>query len=105
MAHDVATYDEVEPLAPGMYFLRDELDCDNLGLTVVEADAGWDGKEHDHAEDDQEEVYLLLDGSAELTVDGETLDLDTGHAVRVDAGSTRQLSFDEESTMVIAGAP
>jgi quercetin dioxygenase-like cupin family protein len=104
MAHDVATYDEVEPLAPGMHFLRDELDCDNLGLTVVEATPGWDGKEHDHAEEGHEEVYLLLEGSAELTVDGDQVELDEGDAVRVDPDATRQLSFHDESTMVIAGA-
>ncbi len=104
MSHDRATYDEVEPLAPGMYFLREELDCDNLGLTVIEATEGWKGKEHDHNHDGQEEIYLLLEGSGTLTIDGETLTLDAGDAVRVDADSTRQLSFDEESTMVIAGA-
>lgn len=104
MSHDSVTYDDVEPLAPGMHFLRDELDCENLGVTVLEASEGWEGKEHDHAEDGQEEVYLLVDGSGELTVDGETLSLEPGRAVRVDPESTRRLAFDEESTMVIAGA-
>lgn len=104
MSHDTVTYDEVEPLAPGMYFLRDELDCDNLGLTVVDADDGWEGKEHDHAADGQEEIYLLIDGSGVLTVEGEELSLEPGDAVRVDPDSSRRLSFDGESTMVIAGA-
>ncbi|MFC7074544.1 cupin domain-containing protein [Halovenus rubra] len=105
MSHDMTTYDEVEPLAPGMHFLRDELDCDNLGLTVLDAEAGWEGKEHDHAEDGEEEVYLLVDGSGTLTVDGKQVGLDAGDAVRVDPGATRRLTFDQESTMVIAGAP
>ncbi|SDJ64475.1 Cupin domain-containing protein [Halovenus aranensis] len=105
MSYDTATYDEVEPRAPGMYFLRNELDCENLGFTVLDATEGWDGMEHDHAEDGQEEVYLLVDGSGVLTVDGDELQLDPGEAVRVDADASRHLSFDEESTMVIAGAP
>ena len=104
MSYDTATYEEVEPLAPGMHFLRNELDSDNLGLTVLEADPGWEGKEHDHAEDGQEEIYLLMDGSGTLTIDDETVQLAPGDAVRVDPGSTRRLTFDEESTMVIAGA-
>jgi len=106
MSHDAAAYDDVEPKAPGMYFLRDALDCDNLGVTVVEADAGWEGMEHDHESDGQEEVYLLLDGSAKLTVEDETVDLDPGDAVRVDARDSRMLLFDaDDSRMVIAGAP
>lgn len=106
MGYDSTTYDDIEPAAPGMYFLRDELDCDSLGMTVVEADEGWEGLEHDHAEDGQEEIYLLLEGKAQLTVEGESLHLDGGDAVRVDPESTRELSFtDDDSTMVIGGTP
>ena len=106
MGHDEVDYADVEPRAPGMHFLRDALDCEQLGLTVVEADDGWDGLEHDHSEDGQEEVYLLLEGGATLSVDGETLSLAPGEAVRVDPDATRTLAFTEdESRMVIAGAP
>jgi len=106
MGYDQASYTDVEPRAPGMYFLRDALGSDALGVTVVEADDGWEGMEHDHADGDHEEVYVLLDGSASLTVDGETVDMVPGDAVRVDPGSTRTLAFDaNDSRMVIAGAP
>jgi len=106
MSHDATNYETAEPKAPGMYFLRDELDCDNLGITVVEADAGWEGMEHAHEDDGQEEVYVLLDGSAKLTVEEETVGLDPGDAVRVNAEDSRMLRFDEDdSRMVIGGAP
>lgn len=106
MSYDSVTATDVEPRAPGMHFLRDALDCENLGVTLVEADDGWEGMEHDHAEDGQEEVYLLVDGAATLTVEGDTLDLDPGDAVRVDGGATRSLTFEaDDSRMVIAGAP
>ena len=106
MSHDAANYDDVEPKAPGMYFLRDALDSENLGVTVVEADAGWEGMEHAHDGDGQEEVYLLLEGSAKLTIEDKTVDMDAGDAVRVDPGDSRMLLFDEDdSQMVIAGAP
>lgn len=104
MGYTRTSYDAVEPKAPGMYFLREALDCDSLGITVLEADGGWQGLEHDHEADGQEEVYLLLSGSGQLTVEGEELTLTAGDAVRVEAESTRELSFDEESLMVIAGA-
>lgn len=105
MTHSMVTYDEVEARAPGMHFLRDALDCENLGITVLDATAGWEGKEHDHSHDDQEEVYLLVEGAGTLSVDGEELDLDAGDAVRVEAGATRRLDFEEDSQMVIVGAP
>ncbi|MCH7659453.1 MAG: hypothetical protein IH933_02355 [Euryarchaeota archaeon] len=53
-----ANYTDVEPVAESIYFLRDALDCENLGITLVECEPGWSGKEHDHAENGQEEVYL-----------------------------------------------
>lgn len=33
-----------------------------LGGTVLDCEAGWTGKEHYRADDDQEEVYLLIEG-------------------------------------------
>jgi len=105
MGHDAANYESVEPRAPGMHFLREALDCERLGVTVLDADPGWEGKPHDHAETDHEEVYLLLSGEGEIAVDGETVALAPGDAVRVDPGSERRLRFEAESRMVIAGAP
>ncbi|GAA0719784.1 mannose-6-phosphate isomerase-like protein (cupin superfamily) [Halorubrum trapanicum] len=106
MGYDTTAYDDVEPRAPGMYFLREALDCENLGVTVVEADDGWEGMEHDHGDAHHEEVYVLLHGEATLTVAGDDVDLAPGDAVRVDPGSTRDLAFSADgSKMVIAGAP
>ncbi|PSP27090.1 cupin [Halobacteriales archaeon QH_2_65_14] len=105
MSYTAENYEDVEQLAPGMHFMRNALDCDNLGVTVIEADAGWEGKEHDHADEGEEEVYVLLDGSGRMTIEDEEVSLDAGDAVRVDPDASRRLAFDEESTMVIAGAP
>lgn len=105
MSYTATQYEDVEPAAPGMHFLRDALDCDNLGVTVLEAQEGWQGKEHEHADENHEEVYILLDGAGQLTVDGEEITLEPGTSVRVDPGASRELTFDEESRMVIAGAP
>jgi len=105
MSYDTANYRDVETKAPSMHFLREPLDCENLGITVLEPKAGWTGKEHDHAEQDHEEVYLLLDGAATIEVDGEEVTMEPGDAVRVDPGSSRQIRVEEDARMVVAGAP
>ncbi|MDY6819841.1 MAG: cupin domain-containing protein [Halobacteriales archaeon] len=100
------TYTDVEPVADSMYFLRDALDCAELGMTVVDCPPGWTGKAHDHADDGQEEVYYLVDGEATITVEDEPVELSGGDAVRVAAEATRQIeNGDRESQFVIVGAP
>lgn len=106
MSYSKVNYDDVEPVAEAMHFLRDPLDCDQLGLTVVECEPHWEGKPHDHADTDHEEVYLLLDGRATLMVDGESVAMDAGDAVRVDPDAQRQIqNRGVDSTFVIVGAP
>ena len=105
MSYTKTNYEDVEPRAPGMHFLRDALDCENQGVTVIDAGAGWEGMEHDHADQDHEEVYVLLSGGGTLTVEDEAVKLEPGDAVRVAPEASRMLTFDEDSTMVAVGAP
>jgi mannose-6-phosphate isomerase-like protein (cupin superfamily) len=99
-------YHDTEAVAEGMHFLRDPLNCERLGVTVLEADPGWEGKPHDHANTDHEEVYLLVKGEAEVDVAGDTHELEAGDAIRVDPSAERQIrNGDAESLLVLAGAP
>lgn len=106
MAYTKVNYTEVDQAADGMHFLRDPLDAEQLGVTVVECDPGWTGKEHDHAEEGHEEVYFLADGAAVVTIDGEEVPMESGDAVRIPPEATRLIeNGDTESTFVFAGAP
>lgn len=106
MAYEFVNYREVEPVSADLHFLREPLGCENLGLSVRELSPGEEGMEHDHGDDGQEEVYLLVEGGMTMTVDGEPVEMGPGDALRVDPGSTRQLqNGDDESLLVIAGAP
>lgn len=70
----------------------DEVGVQTFGLQVIDLPPGFsDYPEHDHADDGQEEVYVVLDGSAGFTVDGEQITADAGSLVRVDAQSKRAL--------------
>ena len=104
MVYTKQKYENGDEKAPGMYFLREELDCENLGITVVDTDGEWEGIEHDHSEDGQEEVYLLVEGSGQITIDDDEVPLESGDAVRVAPGATRTVVFDEPSQMVIVGS-
>lgn len=104
MSYTKADSRDVEPIADGMRFLRDPLNCEKVGVTILDADPGWTGKEHDHADDGQEEVYVLLEGEATVTVDGEDVELDAGEAIRVGPDASRQIkNGDTESKFVLVG--
>ncbi|QLH77765.1 cupin domain-containing protein [Halosimplex rubrum] len=99
-------YEDVDAVGGGLHFLRDELDCENLGVSVLECEPGWTGKPHDHAEDGQEEVYVLVEGGATVTVGGEDVAMAPGDALRIDPDERRRIeNGDAESTFVLAGAP
>ena len=106
--HTLVNHADVEPVGGGLHFLRDALDCEGLGVSVIDVDAGWEGKPHDHSGSDHEEVYVLVEGSATVTVgDGEeTLSLESGDAVRVAPDERRQVTAgDDGAFLVVAGAP
>lgn len=104
MSYTKQNYTETES-QNGLHMMRDDLDMEKLGFTVVEVDEGWEGMEHDHEDQGQEEVYFLASGAATLHVDDETIELDEGDAVRISPESSRQLEANQDSVIVMAGAP
>jgi len=111
MAYDTAEKTDAESVIPeeygGMWFLKDHLDTEELGFTVLELEPGAKGKEHDHGEDGQEEVYYVVDGVVDVDVGDETVTLGAEEAIRLDAEESRQLHNrgDERALLVLAGAP
>ena len=56
MASTKANYEAIEVLGGALQFLRDELGCENLAVSVLKCDHGWTGTLYDHAEEGQEAV-------------------------------------------------
>ncbi len=112
MGYGKASTEDVDSLVPeeygGMWFLRDELGAEDLGVTVLELEPDAKGREHDHGEDGQEEVYLVVEGEVDvdLTDSDETVTLEEDEAVRLDADETRQIvnRGDVRAKLVLAGA-
>ncbi|OVE83967.1 cupin domain-containing protein [Natronolimnobius baerhuensis] len=113
MAYDTAAKTDPESVVPaeagGMWFLKDELEAEELGFTVLELEAGTEGMEHDEAESGQEEIYYVVEGTidVELADANETVTLEAEEAIRLDPDETRQLvnSGDERATLVLVGGP
>lgn len=105
MSHELVNYGDVDPVGGGLHFLRDALDCSNLGVSVLDVAAGWSGKAHDHADDGEEEVYVLVEGEATVVVGDDTVPMAAGDALRVDPETTRRIDAEESCLFVIAGAP
>jgi mannose-6-phosphate isomerase-like protein (cupin superfamily) len=96
--------DELASISHGAVKLAgDELGVRTFGLQVLDLPAGFaDYPEHDHAHDGQEEVYVVLAGSAELTVDGERVEAVAGSLVRVEPASKRRLVPGPQGVRVLA---
>jgi uncharacterized cupin superfamily protein len=107
--------DDMETAFGGGFVLaRASLGVTSFGLQVIKLPPGFEGlPEHTHrgmtgeraaiANDDQEEVYVGLDGSAYLLLgeDGE-VELTKGVMVRCGPEQTRQLITREDSATVLA---
>ncbi|WP_226479051.1 cupin domain-containing protein [Natrinema amylolyticum] len=93
----------------GMWFLKDELGTEELGISVLELEPEGKGMEHDESDSGQEEVYYVVEGTidVELADADETVTLETDEAIRLDAEETRQIHNrgDERAKLVLVGAP
>ena len=89
--------------AGGFKRARAALGVESFGMQVLEMPANaTQYPEHDHAEDRQEEVYVVLRGGGQIEIDGERVDVDPETIVRVGPGTTRKLLPGAEGMRVLA---
>ena len=98
------TIDEMAALHGGAVKLAGaELGVESFGIQVLDFPAGFDHyPEHDHAQDGQEEVYVVLRGSAEFEIDGERVAIDPGRILRVGPGSRGKLLPGTQDVRILA---
>lgn len=92
----------------GFVKARAELGVSSFGMQIIRMPGGYpDYPEHDHAADGQEEVYVALDGSGTIDIEGERVDFDKDTLVRVAAGTKRKVHPGPEglTMLVIGGCP
>ncbi|WP_207588677.1 cupin domain-containing protein [Halomontanus rarus] len=106
MTYTKVNYEDVDQVSNAMHFLREPLETEQVGVTVVRCDPDWKSQPHDHTDNEHEEVYVLIEGTATVVVDGEDVEMETGDALWIPAESTRQIrNDDEESAFVLVSAP
>src|SRR5262245_35068885 len=69
--------------------LRDQLGVTSFGLNLILLHAGARGRIHRHAR--QEEVYLVLEGTLSLSIEGVERDMVKGEVARIAPDVRRQL--------------
>jgi hypothetical protein len=85
--------------------VREHLGIHSFGINAITL--GEDGtliNEHDEAGSGQEEVYVVLDGSATFEIDGETLEAPAGTFISVPPESTRKATGDA-TVLALGGTP
>lgn len=91
--YTVKRIDEMEAAFRGGFRrARAELGVESFGMQIIEMPPGYGGyPEHDHAGDGQEEVYVVLEGTAEAEVAGKRIVADAGCMLWVSPASRRRL--------------
>lgn len=106
--YTVKKVDDMEAVFGGAFKrARAELGVSAFGMQVIDMPPRADQyPEHDHAETGQEEVFVILRGSAEIDIDGEKVALDPETMVRVGPAAKRKITPGDEGARVLAlGGP
>jgi mannose-6-phosphate isomerase-like protein (cupin superfamily) len=103
-AYAVKAIDELPSIHHGVVKLAGaELGIESFGLQVLDFPGDFqDYPEHDHAADGQEEVYVVLEGSAEFDIGGERVPAPAGSMVWVAAQSRRKMYPGPDGVRVLA---
>ena len=108
MAYSFVDVDTLEGEGPGgaVRKVRRALGAQAFGFNYFTIPPGLTGREHDHADSGQEEVYFVVRGSGVMRIGGEEVELRPGRFVRVDAKTTRVPTAGEDGLeFVTFGAP
>ncbi|RBI59658.1 cupin [halophilic archaeon] len=111
MSYDTVEKTDAESVMPskwgGMWFLKDEINTEHLGFTILELKPGGKGKEHDETSTQQEEIYYVVTGTVDVLLTDETVTLSKDEAIRLDPQECRQIHNrgDELVKLVLVGAP
>ena len=104
-AYTVKRIDEMRGTFQGAFKLcRAELGVSAFGMQILDLPPNLEQgyPEHDHSEDGQEEVYIVLRGSGGMVVDGDDIELTPDVIVRVGPGIKRRITTGPDGARILA---
>jgi quercetin dioxygenase-like cupin family protein len=86
---------------------RKTLGAEAFGFNVVDIEAGGEIPAHDHSGDNQEEVFIILEGQGTLVTDGEEHDAPAGTFCRLAPEVNRTIRNRSDGTVraLLIGVP
>ena len=81
--------------------VRPGLGLSAFGANIMNLPPDYSTKSHDESESGQQELYVALQGSGSVDIDGQRLPLDADHLVKVDPGTPRVLSSGSDGLRVL----
>jgi hypothetical protein len=103
--YTVKRFDEMEPIFGGFFLrARASLGVSSFGMQVLNfpPNGGDRYPNHDHGEGGQEEVYVVLAGSADFDVEGETVHAEPETAIRVGPTAKRKIKAGSQGARILA---
>jgi uncharacterized cupin superfamily protein len=107
VGYNVVNIDEIEPGGPGgaVRFVRRHLGVEAFGINWFELPPNSEGREHDEANSQQEEVNVVIRGSGVYRVDGDEIPIRAGTFLRFDPETRRlPVAGPDGLTMLAVGA-
>jgi mannose-6-phosphate isomerase-like protein (cupin superfamily) len=104
--YEVKKIDEMEAVFAGAFKrARAKLGVEAFGMQVIDMPPNTDRyPEHDHSEDGQEEVYVAMQGSGEIEIEGKRHPIDPSTMVKVGPGVKRKVwTTDQPLRLLIVG--
>jgi quercetin dioxygenase-like cupin family protein len=104
----VDEFEEMEGSGGATWHLaRKTLGAEAFGFNVVDIEPGGQIPEHDHSGDNQEEVYIILDGRATLVTDGQERGAPAGTYARYAPEVKRTIRNDSDAPVraLLIGVP
>jgi mannose-6-phosphate isomerase-like protein (cupin superfamily) len=100
----IRNVDEMETHYGGTFKLaRAELGVTSFGMQVIDLPPNLEAyPEHDHTDNRQEEVFVVIDGRGEIELDGERHPLEPRTMVRISPEVTRKLITGDSALSVLA---
>jgi quercetin dioxygenase-like cupin family protein len=101
-------FEEMEGSGGATWHLaRKSLGAEAFGFNVVDLEAGGEIPEHNHTGDDQEEVFVILEGTGKIVTDGEEHEAPAGTFCRFapEVNRTIRNESDESVRALLIGVP